>query len=343
VTLRSLFGTRVGRLALLGLTIVALVVCFVYLSATGTFLAVPVILFLGLAVPIYSGWKSPRHLAVYGLAAMLISVPITSVLAVDYISTPFAPQDSTPLAGTNGSLLQGAVVNPYNGADSALYNFSVTVVPANVSAGASGPLWVELWVSTCPGATGPSDPYCSSGYPLLAYNETFPGGLNRTELIAFSIPINSTNIWSWEMGSAYYALWNSSNASRDANLTWVFVGPIQGPIVGPYDGILGIALEAFLVAMFIPAGAVFFVGLIGYMWLKARESRRKAMEEPPLGSPGAPPPPGTLPGAAPAAGAPSERACPNCKAVVYPNESTCWKCGVSLGASPAPSAPLSSK
>ena len=346
-SLRSLFSTRAGRLALLALTVLSLVACFVYLGATGTFLAIPVLLFLGLAAPIYSGWKKPRHLAVYGLVAMLISVPITSVLAVNYIQAPFPPQDAPDVAGTNGSVLIGAVVNPYNGADSALYNFSVTIDPANVPTKASGPLWVELWVSTCPGATGPSDPFCSSGYPLLAYNQTFPGGLNHTEMVSFSIPINSSNIWSWEMGTAYYAEWNASSPGQDANLTWVFVGPIQGPIVGPYTAILGIAVEAFLVATFIPAGAVFFVGLIGYMWLKAREARRKAMEEPPMmGAPGSPPPVGAAPAlgaGSGAAGAPVERACPNCKAVVYPNEANCWKCGVALKGGDGSSAPLPSK
>jgi len=345
-TFRSLFSTRAGRLALLVVTILALVACFVYLGSTGTFLAIPILLFLGLAVPIYSGWKAPRHLALYGVAAMLISVPITSVLAVAYISEPFPPQDAPIVAGANGPLLQGAIASPYLGADGASYNFTVTVNPANVPVNASGPLWIELWVSTCPGATGPSDPYCSSGYPLLAYNETFPGGLNQTKIVTFTIPINSTNIWSWEMGTAYYAQVNTTNASRDSGLTWVFDGPVQGPIVGPYAGILGIALEAFLVAVFIPAGIVFFVGLIGYMWLKAREARRKAQEEPPVGPPGAPPSstaPGTPSAATGSAGAPpTERACPNCQAVVYPNETSCWKCGASLPSTDR-AAPLPSK
>jgi hypothetical protein len=339
------FSTRAGRLVLLAITVLSLVACFVYLASTGTFLAIPVLLFFGLAAPIYSGWKSPRHLAVYGLAAMLIAVPISSVLAVDYISTPFPPQDSPTVVGANVPLLQGAVAHPYLGADGATYNFSVTVDPAGDPANATGPLWVELWVSTCPGATGPSDPYCSSGYPLLDENQTFPGGLNVTRVISFDLPINSSNIWSWEMGSAYYAQVNATNASRDTGLTWVFVGPIQGPSVGPYTAILGIALEAFLVAMFIPAGIVFFIGLIGYMWLKAREARRKAQEDTGLGAPGPSSAGGAPPGPAipaPGSPAPSERACPNCQAVVYPNETTCWKCGASLVTASA-QAPLPSK
>jgi hypothetical protein len=345
-TLRSLFSSRAGRLALLGITIVTLVACFVYLGSTGTFLAIPDLLFFGLALPIYAGWKKPRHLFVYGLAAMLISVPITSVLAVNYVYAPFPPQDSATAAGVSNPILTGAVATPYAGATGATYSFTVTVDPANVPANASPPMWVELWVSTCPGATGPSDPYCSSGYPLLEANETFPDGLNSTQVIDFQLPINGSNIWSWEMGTAYYAHWNASNAAQDNNLTWVFLGPVQGPVVGPYLTILGIALEAFLVAVFIPAGIVFMVGLLGYMWLKAREARRKALEEPPAGPPGAPSSPGAPLGAAPAGGiaaSKDERSCPNCKAVVYPNEATCWKCGAPLTGGAGASAPLASK
>jgi len=345
-TLRSFFSSRAGRLALLAITILSLVGCFVYLGSTGTFLAIPDLLFFGLALPIYFGWKRPRHLALYGLAAILVSVPITSVLAVNYIYEPFPPQDSPWVAGANGPILQGATATPYSGAAGAMYHFNVTVNPTEVPANASPPLWVEVWVSTCPGATGPSDPYCSSGYPLLDQNLTFPGGLNQTRVVTFSLPINDSNIWSWEMGTAYFAQVNATNASRDSNLTWVFLGPVQGPIVGPYAAILGIALEAFLVSTFVPAGLVFFVGLLGYMWFKAREARRKALEEPPAIPPAGPPPLGAAPGTAPmvsAPAAPPERSCPNCKAVVYPNESTCWKCGAPLTAGGASAAPLPSK
>jgi len=345
-SLRSLFSSRGGRYALLAIAILTLIACFVYLGPTGPYLAIPDLLLFGLVLPIYSGWKRPRHLALYGLAAMLISVPFSSVLALNYVYQPSLPQDSPVLAGTQGPILQGAIASPYTGPAGSSFWFNVTVNPTNVPANASPPLWVALWVSTCPGATGPSDPYCAAGYPLLEANRSFPGGLNQTATVSFSLPINDSNIWSWQMGAAYDANWNATNASQDGNLTWVFLSvyAVQGPIVGPYSSILGLALEAFLVSVFIPAGLVFYVGLLGYMWLKAREARRKAMEgrSGPVSAgptvPGAPPPSG-----APPAPATPELSCPNCHAVVYPNESTCWKCGASLRAGAAAAAPLPSQ
>ena len=346
-SLRAWFGTRVGRIALLAITILSVVACYVYLGVDGPFLAIPDLLFFGLAAPIYCGWKRPRHLALYGLAAMLIAAPITSALALDYVYIPATPVSSVPIAGTNGSLLDQAQVQPYSAPTGTVFNFTVTVHPFNVpSGGASTPLWVELWVSTCPGATGPDDPYCTGGYPLIDLNRSLSSpGANTTpsasELVSFLVPINDTNIWSWEMGTAYYA------GPGATNLTWIFLEtPVQGPVVGSPSAIYVLALESFTVSEITGAGLVFFVGLLVYMWFKAREARRKALAAPPAG-PGAtptvsgPPPPGTSTVTRPAA--PAERACPNCGAVVYPNESACWKCGAPLSTAAGSNAPLPSK
>ncbi len=335
---RAWFGTRIGRFALLGLTIVSLVVCFVYLGLDGPFLAIPDLLFFGLAIPIYAGWKRPRHLALYGLAAILLSVPITSALALTYVYTPSPSVNSVVIAGTSGPILSGAEVHPYTGSVGALYNFSVTVLPLNVPANASSPLWVVLWVSTCPGATGTSDPYCTAGYPFLERNLTLPVGLNATTQVSFSLPINDTNIWSWTMATAYYAAPNATD------LQWVFLDTyaVQGPIVGEPAAIYLLALEAFAVSEFTGAGLIFFVGLLVYMWFKSREARRKAQAAA-SATPTPPTPPRTgatpLGSTAPAPTPPSERSCPNCGAVVYPNESACWKCGAALTSSAA-GAPL---
>ncbi|MCI4340455.1 MAG: hypothetical protein L3J73_04230 [Thermoplasmata archaeon] len=346
---RAWFGTRVGRIALLGLTILSLVFCFVYLGTDGPFLAIPDLLFFGLAAPIYCGWKRPGHLALYGLAAILISAPITSALALEYVYIPAGAASSPTAIGASGPILDNAIVAPYSGATGLVYNFSVTVHPGNVPTGASQALWVELWVSTCPGATGPSDPYCSSGYPLIEQNQTLPAGLNSTANLSeasinltFHVPINETNIWSWQMGTAYYA------GPNQTNLAWVFLDSfaVQGPIVGDPSAIFVLAFESFTVSEFSGAGIVFFVGLLVYMWFKAREARRKALSAPP----GAPPTPPATTGAVPApvAGrpplsAPTEKACPNCGAVVYPNESACWKCGATLSSGKAKDAPLPSQ
>ncbi|HEY6237913.1 MAG TPA: hypothetical protein VIZ68_01850, partial [Thermoplasmata archaeon] len=78
--------------------------------------------------------------------------------------------------------------------------------------------------------------------------------------------------------------------------------------------------------------------------VKSREARRKreaALSGAEL-SGARPTPPSTDPSSAPVKTSPSEKACPNCGAVVYPSEANCWKCGVALGSTGSAAAPLKS-
>jgi hypothetical protein len=336
---KAFFASWPGRLVILALAVLSLAGCFVYLGASGQFIGIVDLLVFGLVAPIYAGWKRPRHLAAFGIVAIVLAAPIAAVAAVNYAYTPSSPVNSPTLAGAPGPLLSNATVTPYTGSPGDTFTFNVTVNPSNVPANDSRPLWIELWVSTCPGATGPDDPYCSAGYPLLDYNTTLNLSVTGPYVVSFILPINDTNIWSWQMGTAYYAPISSGN------LSWTFLDTyaVQGPIVGPYSSILGLGLEAYFLSMLIGPGIVFFFGLLVYMYFKAREARKKAAASPPTPVAVPPTPPGAPggPPASPPSAPPPERACPTCGAVVYPNETACWKCGAPLTA--AADAPLPSK
>jgi hypothetical protein len=338
---KAFFGRPIGKVVLVVLALLTLVGSFLYL---GPLLAVPTFLLFGLALPIYMGWKRIRDLAIVGLVVLLAAAPIASALDAQQIrlTSPAAASDPTYPYGNNSSVLTNAAVTPFLGAVGGVYDFAIQVNPGAVPADSSPLQWVTLYISTCPGATGNSSPYCSAGYPFLQVNRTLPGNLSAAPFVEqFNVTLgDGAQIWWWQASTAYYANNNS------AELVSVFLnvptyGSQEGPVTGPFSATFALVLVPILEALLIYAGTVFFFALLVYMYFRSRRQRRGA---PP--APGQPAPGSTSDStsAKPAGGSsPAEQKCPNCGALVYPNETNCWKCGTSLkggGAAPAP--PLSS-
>jgi hypothetical protein len=342
--LKAFFATPAGKGTLVALAIVTLTASFLYL---GPFVAIPTFLLFGLAVPIYSGWKRPRALAAIGLVALLVAIPVASLIEVEMLRAPSGAASSSSgyPYGNGAPVVSNAVVSPFTGADGATYTFSATVTPANVPKNDSSPLWLDLFVSTCPGATGNSSPYCTSGYPFVARNFTFPANFTSPQTVTFDVQLNGTNLWWWQMAAAF------RSPTTSTNLTWAFLdlsngyGAVQGPVSGTFADTFGLVLIPISLAMLLYPGSVFFFALLVYTFFKSREARKRreaaaATMAPPGSGPGpAPLPVGTPSDPTGAGGAtappPPERACPNCGAVVYPNETQCWKCGVALTGAPA--------
>lgn len=337
--LRRFLATPPGLAVLLVVAVLTLTGSFLYL---GPFLAIVAFLLFGLAVPIYAGWKRLRILALFGLAALVISGPIISALYVGtVVRVPSASADSSSALpyGNGGPILQGAQVAPFTSDGDGPFNFSVTVNPANVPANASPPLWLDLFISTCPGATGNSSPYCGGGYPFYLYNLTLTN-LTGPTVESFNVRLPAPNVWWWQMATAYLAAGNGTNRS----VVWVFLTPasgysgVQGPISGDFLSTFELVLVPLYLDLFIYPGLVFFLGLALYAYLKYRQARRAAQG-------GAPAEPTPAEGAAKGGAAPpgaGERTCPNCQAVVYASETSCWKCGQALPPVSAPSEALPS-
>lgn len=329
---RRFFTTRAGLVVLVAVAILTLTGSFLYL---GPFLAIVAFLLFGLAVPIYAGWKRPRLLAVLGLTALLIAGPLTSVLYVaTVVRVPSAAADSASTLpyGKGGPILEGAQVSPFASDGNGPFNFSVTVNPQYLPTNTSGLLWLDLFVSTCPGATGNSSPYCQAGYPFYSFNQTLTN-LSQPTVKSFNVHLPAPNVWWWQMATAYVGAANGS-------IVWIFLAAssgysgVQGPISGDFASTLSIILIPVYLDMMIYPGIVFFLGLVVYVYLKRRQARRSGgMTPPPAGAPSPEAP--SLEGRTGPSG-PNERACPNCQAVVYASEASCWKCGAALPA-PTPS------
>jgi hypothetical protein len=352
---RRFLGTRIGRVVLIALTILVVFGSYVYVEAL---LAIPVFLIFGLALPIWVGLKRPRYLALSGLVVVLIVAPLSTLVITQDVRTPVPLASSlTDLPGAGGNaLLQNAGVSPYTGTTSTNFTWTVTVYPQYRPAGNSTPVNVSLYISTCPGATSTSPPsWCSAGYPFIQLNHTFPANLTSSTTVTFHDMIGSNGIWDWQMG-VY-----TKNSTTGALFYQTLVGDptyngIEGPVVGSfattYFELVGTIY--FDDALFL--GGPFFVILLIYVLFKNRERRRAEARQravgpvPAAGGPSEvtqplPPPstrpPLTTPAAPPAA---AERTCPNCNAVVYANETRCWKCGADLTGStgaPLPSSPKS--
>lgn len=330
--IKGFFASRVGLAVLGAIAVGAMVGSFLYL---GPFIAVPTLLLFGLAIPIYSGRKRPRTLAVFGIAVLVIAAPIASAAdaAIFRMPSPSAASSDAAPYGQGGPVLDQALASPTSGPAGGTFQFSVLVQPAYVPTNASAPLWVEVFVSTCPGATGSSSPNCGSGYPFVVANRTLPANLTQPTLVTFNVTLNGTNIWWWQMATAVESPRGSSN------LTWIFLsvpngyGAVEGPVTGDYLSTLGLLVAPITEVMFLYSGSVFLFALLVYMFLKAREARRRASSMPPGAAPTNAPAPdagGAGAGAPTKSSAPPERACPNCGAVVYPSEKACWKCGAAL-------------
>jgi hypothetical protein len=356
---RAFVATLWGRIVLVA---VATLVLFGSLAYLGVIVAIPAFLIFGLAVPIFGGIKRPRQLAIMGLAALLIATPAFTFYYTQELRTPSSPgsSDPNPPNGNGNSVLQDARVSPFLGNGGDIFKFSVTVYPQYIPAGNGTPQWLNVWVSTCPGATSATPPLssnCATPYPLVVGNYTFAPNTTAISSIVIPLVLNGINVWWFQMGLAV----NNTNSTTD-KLTphyWIFLnenngynGGIEGPVTGSFLNTLQSVILGLYLDVFLYVGGVFFFALVIYLWFKRREATRR--EDAARARSSAPIPPtgpegGSLPSPSPPSGkgmgtsspAVEERRCPNCQAVVYPNETTCWKCGVSLIEKPG-SAPLSS-
>jgi hypothetical protein len=268
---------------------------------------------------------------------------------------------------SSGSVLSNATLTPFHGSATTEFTWSATLNPQYLPRETSSPLWVNLYISTCPGATGNNSGGCNPGYPLIILTEPFcsdlrsaatceatSDALNQSVTVTFNYTIGAQGIWEWQMGVAVENL-----AFHVPSLALLVGDPQYNGVEGPVIGSFGAVFEEVLPSVYIEAllylGLPFYAVLLLYAVFKNRERRREDARQrtagpipptsgaevastpaapgaAPLGSAGAP-------ASAPAGPVPGESACPHCGAVVYAGESKCWKCGSTLGGSAAP--PLS--
>lgn len=352
--LRRFVQTPPGKALLIAITILVVFASFVYVEAL---IAIPAFLLFGLAVPIWLGIKVPRFLALSGLVVLLLVAPISNLVITQEILTPLGPAasgNSLP-EGNGGSVLQNAVVTPYVGGTSTNFTWSVTIYPQYLPVANSSVLWLNLYVSTCPGATGNSSPSCSSPYPFYVLNDTSVANVTAVTSASFHYTIGSENIWEWQMSLAF-----RNGTSHGINYIFLVGDPtyngLEGPVVGTYASVFAALIPTLYIEFLLYLGLPFYIVLLIYMLFKRRErnrqdAARRASGAPPTGPP-SPPTAGpslsptsaaiAAPTAVPATPAAGESACPNCGAVVYANETTCWKCGADLRAKGGGGTPLPS-
>jgi hypothetical protein len=337
------FGTRrPGKIVLVVLAIAIIAPTFLFL---GPLIAIPAVLIFTIGLPIYLGWKIPRQLGLAGLVVLLVSAPVAAagdaaLLVVP--SPPFSSSPAYPFGNGNGSVLADAQVSPYQAAPGSMFTFTVKFQPQYLPANYTPVYRVLFYMSSCPGATGNTSTSCASGYPHY-WNNTTVQNPTTPQTFTFSHAVTGVNIWTWQIGV-------SANNSTGKPV-WIFLdtgggfGTIQGPLTGSTLEIFAyLLLPSFLEQALFYGGLSLGFGLLAYVFFKTRERRRAearqaaevASRVPTIESGGGPPKEAAGPpmGKPPAALAPPpERSCPNCQAVVYLNESTCWKCGAPLAGS----------
>jgi len=354
---RRFLTTPGGRILLLVVAVLATFASYAYISFI---IAIPAILLFGLALPIWAGLKRPRYLALAGLAIILTVAPVANVVFTQEILLPVGSTASaTGATFANGTpLMQNATVTPYTGSTSTNFTWTVTIFPGNHPLNNSTPVRIDLYISTCPGATSTTSPFCTSGYPFIQLeNDSLPN-VTTPYTVRFHYQIGTVGIWSWQMG-----IYTNNSTTKKAFFQLLVGDPtyngIEGPVVGSFADIYFELLPEVYFQDFLFLGVPFYCILLVYMLFKNRERRRKDAERralgpvPPAGGAG-PTPPGDqlapLPstsragalatGGASTGGAVSavaELNCPKCNAVVYAGEKTCWKCGATLpGASKGP-------
>ena len=304
-----------------------------------------------------SGRTPPAASAVVEVRGAAVTVP------VPFAATTYAVtfNESGLASGSGATVLQNATVAPFQGGGSTQFVWTVTVDPSYLSSTNSSPLWLNLYVSTCPGATSPNSSSCGSNYPFIVLTHYFcadPSTVASCEAtvspltgpapVAFSLTLSTVGVWEWQMGLAV------ENLSIHYPEYSLLVGDpqfngIEGPVVGNFGQIFEfVVLYPTYLDALLYLGLPFYVVLLLYLFLKNRERRRKEARRraagpiPPTSAAGAGTPPAPIPSGgpteAPAVPAPppaGEVACPNCGAVVYPSEPKCWKCGSELPAVPA--------
>lgn len=346
---RRFLPTAPGRILLILLAVAVVFATYVYVSAV---VAIPAMLLFGLALPIWAGLKRPRFLALAGLVIVLTVAPISTLVITQEILTPVGLANSlTNVPLSNGhSLMQNASVHPYTGTTSTNFSWSVTIFPINVPRGNTSPVWLNLYVSTCPGATGNSSPFCSQPYPFTLLNVTLPANATVPYSETFHYRIGSNGIWDWQMGIF------TRNTTTGKPFFQILAGDptyngIEGPVIGGFATVYSELILTVYFQDFLFLAAPFYFVLLIYMLFKNRERRRMDAR---LRAPG-PVPPDVVSEEASAAPAPSktplrsskdalpatpaspassgtqpELNCPKCNAVVYAGEQSCWKCGASL-------------
>jgi hypothetical protein len=348
--LRAFLQKPLGKALLIAFAIAFVFVATAYVNVL---VGIPAMLLAGLAIPIWVGLKAPRYLALSGLVVLLLVAPLANVVLVQELMTPVMPVNSGNSApvGNGGSALQNASVNPYVGGTGTNFTWTVTVVPRYIpNYPGNQTESVTLFVSNCPGATSNDSLTCATPYPFWAFTQSAVN-LSAPQRFAFHFQIGSLGVWDWQMGL------NVTNSTTKLSYEILLSGDptyngIEGPVVGTFADVYGSFLGPVYVEVFLYLGASFYFVLLIYMVFKRRERTRQdtarragvaptdpaAATTAPAGPAGPGGPPGA--GASPVA-SPQEGACPNCGAVVYPGEKTCWKCGANLSA-PSGGAPLPS-
>jgi hypothetical protein len=325
--IKGFLTTSPGRALLLVIGILVTAGSFTYV---GIIAAIPVILLIGLAVPIWIGLKRPRYLALTGLVILVVAGAIIAPLLTQEVMIPSPSVSSSPVNSSNpqSMILQNASVAPFNAAPGTNFSWTVTVYPEYIPAGNSSPLWLNLNLMNVAGGLAQT-----LNFTHFVANSTTP------VVVVFHSAIATAGIWSWQMNLSYRSL------SR-GTLTFVLLNAgsgfnsVEGPVVGSFLTTLGEVLPGVYISVFLYLGVPFYFVLLIYLFLKNRQRRRQEAEgrahEPPSNT-------------SPSSGAPSssalgdsgsrpgERPCPNCGAVVYDGEAACWKCGTALKTgAPAP-------
>ncbi len=332
--LRGFATRRSGQLVLIAAGVVLLAVASIYLGELGGIL---VLLFTGLFLPIYLGLKRPKILALMGVAVLILAAPLASLLVAQETLQPSGVANS--FGENHGDVLQQAAVTPFHGAGGAVFTFSVTVVPQYLYANTTIAN-LTLFVSTCPEASAPNQSTldCAPPYPNFQQVARLPANLTVPEVVTFSQRLPGPDIYWWII---YADVTYTKNGTAAAP---IFLNPangyadIQGPVTGTYLSTLGLVLAPVYLTVILYPGIVFLIALLFYAWFKAREARRKATAEqrPPATAGGPLSPTGGPASPTGAAPAPTDELhCPKCQAVVYANETQCWKCGAPLTVRPS--------
>ena len=276
--LRGFVQQPLGRVLLIAFAIVVTALTYAYLYAL---LAIPVMLLVGLAVPIWLGIKRIRFLALLGLVVLLISAPIANVVLTQEVMQPIGAASSPAdlVGGGGGAIMQNAQVSPYVGGLSTNFTWNVQIVPQYIPKGNDTPFLLTLYISTCPGATGTNDPNCGAGYPFYELNRTFsPANFtNVTDLpVTFHFIFPSDSIWAWQMG----LFLNNSTSPSTHNATFILLvgdptyNGLEGPVVGTFATTYAQLLLTVYLNILVYLGVPFYVVLLVYMYIKRRQVQR---------------------------------------------------------------------
>ena len=175
--------------------------------------------------------------------------------------------------------MQNATVKPFLGTTSTNFTWTVWVYPQNVWQTNSTPVWLDLDISTCPGATGNGSLSC---IPSPTRSLSSIRTLNRTILPRMSrrstTKLARTGFWEWQMG-----LWTLNRTTHRPFFQLLVGDPdvngIEGPVIGGFGTIYGELILSVDVEDLIYLGAPFYFVLLIYMLFKNRERRKKDAQQ----------------------------------------------------------------